>query len=83
MLYVIGTEIFQFEPLGAEKFTFKIFTWHFWHTEIMANCNVILSTGCLMKIRLFWRALAQRNKAYLRAIPTFFMTPAVFLDCNK
>ena len=44
MLYVIGTEIFQFGPLGAEKFAFKIFTWHFWHNEIMANCNAILST---------------------------------------
>ena len=59
MLYVIGTEIFQFELLGAEKFAFENFNLRFWHTEIIANCNAILSTGCLIKIRLFLEGSSQ------------------------
>ena len=47
MLYVIGTEIFQFGPLGAEKFAFKNLTLHFWHMEIIANwmqfCSQVVS----------------------------------------
>ena len=35
---MIGTEIFQFGPLGAEKFAFKDLKPPFLHTEIMANC---------------------------------------------
>ena len=54
---MIGTEIFQFGQLGAEKFAVKNLNLHFWHTEIMANCNAILSTGCLMKIRLCFGGL--------------------------
>ena len=37
ILYLMGTEIFPFGPLRAEKFAFKNYTLNFWHTEIIAN----------------------------------------------
>ena len=42
---MIGTEIFEFGPLEAEKYAFKNFKTAFLCTEIMANFNANLSIG--------------------------------------
>ena len=57
ILYLMGTKIFYFWPLGAEKIEFKDLKPVFLHTEIMANCIAVLSTDFCIKIRLCFEEL--------------------------
>ena len=54
----MGTSIFQFGPLGGEKLAFENLKLLLLPTEIMARMHLLLlSTGCLMKIRLCFGGL--------------------------